>query len=60
MYSPIELKETNTFSGRVSTLKRNKPKQRIRTMAIEEHNTRMGFLATHSPYLLQEVETESH
>lgn len=43
----------HTFSGLVSTLKRNKPKQSTRTMINDEHNTRAGFLATQVPYFLK-------
>lgn len=41
-----------TFSGRVSTSKRIRPKQSRRTKAIDKLNTRVGFLATHFPYFL--------
>jgi hypothetical protein len=42
----------HTFSGRVSTLKRIRPKQSKRTIANDEHKTKVGFLATHVPYFL--------
>ena len=42
----------HTFSGRVSTLKRIRPKQSTRTIANDEHKTKVGCLATHVPYLL--------
>lgn len=41
-----------TFSGLVSTLKRIRPKQRMKTIPKDEHNTKMGFLATQVPYFL--------
>lgn len=47
LYAP-----NHTFSGRVSTLKRTRPKQSTRTIANDEHKTKVGFLATHVPYLL--------
>lgn len=46
----------DTFSGRVSTLKRIRPKQSIRTTANDIHSTRLGFLATHVPYCLDKAE----
>lgn len=42
-----------TFSGRVSTLKRIRPKQSTKTIAKDEHNMVIGCLATHVPYLLK-------
>lgn len=41
-----------TFSGFVSTLKRIKPKQGIKTIIKDKINTRAGFSATHVPYFL--------
>ena len=47
--------QDDTFSGRVSTWKPNNPKQSKRTTKTDEHSTRVGFLATHRPYFLQNI-----
>lgn len=41
-----------TFSGRVSTLNRIRPRQSRRTTARDEDKTVIGFLATYDPYFL--------
>jgi hypothetical protein len=51
-YEIIEM-TTDTFSGWVSTLKQIRPKQSRITNANEEQSTRVGFLATQIPYLLE-------
>jgi len=51
-----ELKQQiHTFSGRVSTLNRIKPKQRASTIAKDEKSTTAGLLATHAPYFLKHI-----
>lgn len=42
-----------TFSGFISTSKRIRPMQSIRTIANDKNNNRIGFLATNDPYLLK-------
>lgn len=42
----------HTFSGRVSTLNRIRPRQSRRTIATDEERIIIGFLATYDPYFL--------
>ena len=41
-----------TFSGRVSTLNRIRPRQSRRTIARDDNKTVIGLLATYNPYFL--------